>query len=309
MKRQRPLIMVAAALAAILLITACGTTGDDDADGGGAPLRGSTAGEDSFASAATPAVRYESDGDSAPGPAQAGSLFGRKLIVSATIDIEAEDVDSTYRSVAALAQELGGFVAQSDFSLRAMSDGERREFATVVIRVPSERYGSTLERIRRMDGVSVMGEEARTTEVTEEYVDLQSRLRNLEHTEARYLELLDEAKTVQDILAVSDRLDAVRLQIEQIEGRLQALDELVELASITVVIAPVPSAAAAGPDSGPSSFGEAFQEGWEWSLERIEYLIAGLGYATVAGMWAGGPVLLVLGVRRWRRPRAERPAS
>lgn len=308
MERRRTLVAIVAAVMATLAVAACGATGDDDDDDGGAQLRNMSAGEAPFA-AATPAAAYDTDGFDAPGGGESSSILGRKLIVSATMEIEAEDVDRSYRAIASLAQEVGGFVAQSDFSQRTASDGERREFATVVIRVPSERHGLALDRIRRMDGVSVMREESRTAEVTEEYVDLQSRLRNLERTEAQYLQLLEDAKTVQDILSVSDRIDSVRLQIEQIEGRLQALDDLVDLSSISVTIAPVAVPKAAVGDGGPRSFGEAFADAWEWSLERIAYLIAGMGYAAVAAIWISGPLALVVAGRRWgRRARPERPS-
>lgn len=299
--------------AAVLLLAACGSGETDGPDNSGATDTPNKVG-DVFESRGEPApYALASDSDDGASPGVDGearsSILGRKLVFSATLELEAEDVDSSYRSVAGLAQELGGFVAQSDFSLRTSSDGEPREYATVVIRVPAEQYTSAVDRLRRLDGVTVMREESRTTEVTEEYVDIQSRLRNLERTEGRYLELLDDAKSVQDILAVSDRLDSVRLQIEQLEGRLQALDDLVDMASISITLAPVlPAAAGAGTD-GPASFGDAFSEAWDWALERLEYLVAGLGYAVVAAIWIGVPLALVLGAMRVTRRSRTGQAS
>src|SRR4030066_1077182 len=95
----------------------------------------------------------------------------------------------------------------------------------------------------------VRSERSEASEVTEEYTDLEARLRNLEATEASYLELLTGAGEIPDILLVQDRLSQVRLEIEQVQGRINLLDNLTDLATITVQLT-LPAAASEEPDGG-----------------------------------------------------------
>src|SRR5690606_19278103 len=101
----------------------------------------------------------------------------------------------------------GGYIESSNFS--GGSDPERRS-ATLTVRVPVENYEGFLASVRGMSGLTVESEGSNSTEVTEQYTDLSSRLRNLERTEQQYLDLLAQATTINDILPVQDRLTGVR---------------------------------------------------------------------------------------------------
>src|SRR3972149_7655643 len=105
----------------------------------------------------------------------------------------------------------------------------------------------------------VRSERSEASEVTEEYTDLEARLRNLEATEASYLELLTGAGDIPDILLVQDRLSQVRQEIEQVQGRINLLDNLTDLATITIQLS-LPAAAVGG---GGRDWGqEAWGGGW-----------------------------------------------
>jgi hypothetical protein len=153
----------------------------------------------------------------------------------------------------------------------------------------------------------VSEESAHSAEVTEEYTDLESRLRNLERTEQQYLDLMAKAVTVDEILALTDRLDGVRLQIEQVQGRINYLNSLTDLATIAVSIASIPPAAVTS--DGSTGIGEAFADAWEWSLEAARNLAIASAYVLVAVGWLAIPAGLVLLVARRMRRRHEAAAT
>lgn len=267
-------LLLGLALAGLVgALTACGgddddslPTGDDDAVG--------TAYEEN--GAADRAGVISSDGATAPGATSGDSGGGgdtstfettRKIIFTTELGLETGDVVARYREVSAIARRYGGFTDGAQLRYERDDDGEEHPNAWVSIRVPSEQYETALDDIRTMSDVTVVSEAGSTTEVTEEYTDLQSRLRNLERSETQYLDLLAKAETVQDILIVQERIDGVRAQIEQVQGRINVLDDLVDLATITVSLREPPEAAVAAHDDNRNSFVEAWNDAWDAARE------------------------------------------
>ena len=194
-------LLVALTLAGAVLTMACGDNDDGGMSGGGDSAGVST--DSSFgadgAEAAAPqeagddaleeqeAGRAPADEESAPSAAGLGS-FDRKIIESATIDLEVDDVIRSFSTVSRIASEAGGFVASSN----VYSEDDER-YATLTVRVPAEEYTETLERLRGLGEVASEGSNA--SDVTEEFTDLESRLRNLQAVEAQYVQLLARQRT------------------------------------------------------------------------------------------------------------------
>ena len=235
-----------------------------------------------------------------------GSLataLDRKIIFNATLTLEARDVTSTFNLASRIATNAGGFVEKSTFSGGEGSSGDTKRTASLTIRVPADRYQATLSELRTLDGVTVKTEGSKSSEVTEQYTDLTSRLRNLERTETQYLALLVQAKTIDEILKMTDRVDSVRSQIDQAQGRLKLLDHLTDLATIDIAIAPlVPAKPQPKTNDGPKSIGEAFADAWAGSLEAARYVASAGAVLTVAVAWFAIPTALaLLAARRFRR--------
>jgi len=153
--------------------------------------------------------------------------------------------------------------------------------------VPSESFSTTMTALRGL-ATEITSETNSSQDVTEEYTDLNARLRNLEAGEQRYLDLLGRAASIPDILTVQDRLSAVRLEIEQVQGRLQLLDDLTDLATITVQLdlPPLPAEeATTAEDRGWAE--EAWEDAWETSQDALETI-------GVAGITAGVILVWVL---------------
>ncbi|MGD9935427.1 MAG: DUF4349 domain-containing protein [Dehalococcoidia bacterium] len=283
----RKTLVVMGAMAALLAL-GLGACGDDDDDAAFSAAAAQDNAAPESASSRADAL-YSGSGATGEGDTTnpgVASALDRKIVFNATIDLEADDVGRAFNEIGRIATVAGGFIEQSSFAAVANGRG-----ASLTLRVPVERYQQTLADIRGLSGVKVTSESARSVEVTEQYTDLESRLRNLERTESQYLALLEKATTVQDILTMTDRLDAVRLQIEQVQGRLVVLDHLTDLATIDVALAPVAVAKVDG-ESGPPSVGEAFVNAWDTSVEAARYFAVAGVYLAMAAGWLAVPVAI-----------------
>jgi len=156
------------------------------------------------------------------------SEIDRKIIMNGYITLEVNDITEALASVAAIARELTGYVVSSN-----KSGDQDVTYGQISIRVPSDRFDEAFDKLRNI-AVNVPNERTTSQDVTEEYTDLQAQLRNLEATEAQYLEILKKAEKVEDILAVQRELSNVRGQIEQVKGRIQYLERTSDMALIDV---------------------------------------------------------------------------
>lgn len=233
------------------------------------------------------------------------SLLDRKVILNATLGLGVNDVAAAFSEASRLTRSSGGYVEKSSYTGSDAAD-TKQHAASLTLRVPADQYDSLLAGLRGIAGAKVNSEGSKSSEVTEQYTDLQSRLRNLERTEQSYLKLLEQAKSIQDILTVNDRLDSVRAQIEQIQGRLNVLDKMTDLATIDLTLSPIVPGKAEPKTGGPKTFSEAMADAWEWSLDTLRYAAAGGAVALVALGWLFIPlVALALLVRRWRHRRPQ----
>jgi len=168
-------------------------------------------------------------GESSTAPTESGQAdIDRKIVKTGYMTLEVSDITEAIAGITRVANELNGYVVSSD-----QSGNKDITYGRIAIRVPSDRFDEALDRLRKL-AVKVPNESTSSQDVTEEYTDLQAQLRNLEATEAQYLELLKKAEKVEDILAVQRELSNVRGQIEQIKGRIQYLERTSDMALIEV---------------------------------------------------------------------------
>jgi hypothetical protein len=152
----------------------------------------------------------------------------RKIVKTGYITLEVKDIAESMDKVADMADDLGGYVVSS-----YKHEYEEGTSGSTRIRVPSERFEEAFERLRQF-AVAVPYENTEARDVTEEYVDLEARLRNLEATEAQYLALMEKAEEVEDMLMVQKELSNVREEIERIEGRMLYLERTSDMALIEI---------------------------------------------------------------------------
>jgi hypothetical protein len=158
----------------------------------------------------------------------------RLVIKNANVTVEVERVAEAEATLRVRAEQLGGYVVS------VQTYGSDEEMISIItFRVPVERFDEALSGVesmaRRVLNRSVSGDD-----VTEEFVDLESRLRNLEATRERLLALLERAQRVEDALQVNQALSDVQGQIEQIQGRMKYLRDSAALSTISAELRPVP---------------------------------------------------------------------
>jgi len=216
------------------------------------------------------------------------------IVRTGEISLVVEDVVDARDEAANLAVRLGGYVVSSRIS------GEEEDMrGSISIRVPDDKFDQALAELRDL-AVRVLSESTSSRDVTEEYVDLQSRLKNAEATEKQYLVLLEKAEDVEDILRIYERLSQVRREIEQIKGRMQYLERTSSMSLISVRLEPEASAKPLA------------RAGWN-ALEILKSAIRGL---VTAGQVLGTIVIWLiifipiwgtgLGIFLWRRRRRKK---
>jgi hypothetical protein len=286
--------LIAASAAVLLLAAACSSSMSDDdaanseaqppmtnadsiAEGGmdgdsasnrsageqaGAPQLGTTGASD-----APDAATGSTDSNGAPLPA----LLDRKMIMTATLTLETDEVSKRFEDVGNIAAGAGGFVASSSFG----NSGEQQT-ASITIRIPSDGYQRAIVELRKLG--TVTAEQSGANDVTEEYTDLESRLRGLRAVEQQYMEFLTRAVSIDEVLTVQDRLNGVRVEMEQIQGRINLLSNQTDLATITVHLEPPVIVVEPPSEGGSVTPLEALENGWEASLA----VLGGVAVVTLA---------------------------
>ena len=299
MTKHRQLAQIGGIAALLLLaFVALACSGADESDVDSPPVGGNAArsGDGGGGDDADLSAMRTQEGSIAPGEVGPGSnlqsSLNRKIIQSTSVDIHVEKVSREFFEIAQIAETNGGFVVNSP-----PSTIDDEQVADITIRVPGDRYQNVLNQIRGMGDVQQQSSNA--NDVTEEFTDLQARLRTLEATEQRYLELLAEANGINEILIVQDRLDSVRGQIEQVQGRINLLDGLTELATITAHLRPIVPVVEAPVDGGGLSPLEAASNAWESSLATLR-VFAVIAFAVAAYSWWLAPPLALGGLAAHR---------
>jgi hypothetical protein len=152
------------------------------------------------------------------------TVITRMVVFTAELELEVEDVDSALDAISIYAVESGGFVAGV-----SATEGEG---GIIAIRVPQETFYEAIREIERLGEVNA--KEVKGEDITEDYVDLDARLRNLRSQEERLLEILGMCVDVEEMLKVEKELERVRGGIEGLTGEMRYIEGRVELATITV---------------------------------------------------------------------------
>ncbi|MBC8160923.1 MAG: DUF4349 domain-containing protein [Roseiflexaceae bacterium] len=161
--------------------------------------------------------------------------FERMVIKTADMSIQVLDVRAAEAALRSRTATLGGYIVQSQ------STGSDEYMAlNISVRVPSNRFDEALGDVQGL-AEEVLSSALRGDDVTEEFVDLDSRRQTLEATRDRLRALLAEAKTVEDTLMVNQTLTEYQVEIDQIVGRQKFLSQSSAMSTINVAIAPVPA--------------------------------------------------------------------
>ncbi len=234
--------------------------------------------------------------------------ISRRVIRTAELSVETDAPQVAVGKLAGLADARGGFVVSSETTRWNGSDGAETVSTTVVFRVPVAAFDEALAAVRAL-GTRVASEKVSGQEVTEEYVDLEARIRAQRAVEEQYMLVLKDAKTIPDILAVQQKLGEIRSDIERAEGRRRYLENQTSLSTITVHVAHhIEAVDASGPGFG-RNLRQAGHDAMTVAVAIVNGAIRVAGVLLPVGVLLGAPMWLLIRTLRRRRLRALRPAS
>jgi hypothetical protein len=230
-----------------------------------------------------------------PATVPEGQPPDRYLIRNASLELEAEDAEAASQQLQEAVRASGGYVSGLDKRV----DGLGRPSINLTLRVPADKLDGSLDTIRTLG--RIIHEQVTTEDVTEEYVDLDARLRNLKKAEERLLEHLSKAILIDSTLKVEQELTRVREQIERFDGRLRFLGHRVRYSTVQVVISQKPKAEQMAPVATFSS-GRVFTQAVRSLAEFGQTLWTKAIWLVVwAPVWAVGVAVLAIVYRRIRR--------
>jgi hypothetical protein len=156
----------------------------------------------------------------------------RLIIRNADLAVVVDDAEAAIDTIEKLVSRAQGWVVNS--SIWESDDIKR---GSITVRIPADGLDAFLEEIHRLAN-QVTNESVSGEDVTEEYVDLEARLSNLEATATRVRSFLDEAKDVEEALAVNSELSRLEQEIERISGRMQFLEQSARFSQVSIEVTP-----------------------------------------------------------------------
>ena len=215
----------------------------------------------------------------------------RKLIKQGSIEFETEDLIKTRKFISEIAIKYEAYV--SDETSQRFDEKNQ---LTITLRIPADKFDDVTSEIEN-HALRIESKNVNVKDVTEEFIDVEARLKTKKELEIRYLALLKQAKNVQEIISVESQLVNVRSDIESMEGRLKYLQDQVNLSTLHVecfeTTGPVFSFA--------SGIFTALSNGWNNLLKFVIGLLNVWPFLIIAG----GILYLVFKLRRKKHLSVE----
>ena len=227
------------ALVSIVILAACSSSNDSFATGEAGGEDSVTTQSPSFAIGAPAAAAVAPRAPSPEAFDDAGSFGGsgdlqfadRKIISTGSISVEVEGVQEAVDRVKVVAENFGGFVERlSSFG------NDDRQSASMTVRVPQAQFEAALDQIRLLG--DVQSENIGSDDVSEQFIDLEARLKSALREEDSLLSLLSRSLNISDIISIERELARVRSTIEQLQGQLNFLERRVDLSTIFIELFP-----------------------------------------------------------------------
>jgi hypothetical protein len=213
----------------------------------------------------------------------------RKIIRNADLSLESGSPEETQRRITSIAEANGGFVVESQ---QTSSDvrAAKRDIVSMSIRVPSEKFAETLDQIRATSE-KVVFESIKGDDVTEEFIDIEARLKAKKALEQQFTEIMKRAVSINDALNVQGQIADVRGEIEKIEGRRRFLQNQSSLSTIKIKLQ-TPEVIFSASSNGPGErLEQSFSVGFDFALNFV------LGLVTI--FVAIAPFALFIGLPVW----------
>ena len=224
--------------------------------------------------------------------------LSRKLIRDVTLEVETREFDSLLAQVSERVSELGGYMESSQVSGVSLNarGGARDRDASLKARIPADKLDSFLESVETE--ANVVSRQENVTDITLTYSDVESRKKSLEIEQERLWELLEQADSMDAVVALEARLSEVRYELESMTSKLRLYDNQVAYSTVDILIWEVGEYT----PRDEESVGERIQKGFSDSLEALAEGAEDL----VVWMASNSPILLVLAIAAFLLWRAGR---
>lgn len=231
----------------------------------------------------------------------------RKIIRNADITMEVESTTDAQHQVTTIAESHGGFVVTSEAKQRENIDPSKRTVdIKLVARIPADRFGVALDQIKKLAGnlpeANVNGQD-----VTEDFIDLEARIKTQKALELQFLDIMKQADTVQEAMEVQRQIAGVRTDIEKLEGRKRFLENRSSLSTITVNIQ-APKVIAVNPTGVGHSVRDAVSDSLELATGMFVFFVRTVIVMMPILIFVVLPAGLVLRYA-WRRAKRIRLAQ
>ncbi len=182
----------------------------------------------------------------------------KKIVKEGEIRFEAKNLKAARDKIVASLKTLGGYVGEENETNNG--DNNRREY-DLKIRVPSKNFDRFLDALSS-NADHIDAKNIRVKDVTTEFIDITTQLKNKQLLENRYLELLKRATKTSDLLEIEDKLESIRTDIETTQGQLNYLNSQVAFSSLDITFYNIPTAERAD-EQFTTKFKSALAEGWD----------------------------------------------
>lgn len=253
----RKFITLVVILLSIMFLAGCGAapaaTAEAPIDQAHSPKLPSSSNLSGEAAPAAPAATAVAIYQTGPDSITSNISTGDHMIVkNGDIKLLVKDSGQALDGVTQIVGDVRGYIVSSRVWYQDYF-GTNYKYATLTIGVPEDQFENALRRLRGL-ALRVEDENASGEDVTDQYVDLQSRLTNLEATRDRIKSFLDQAKTVDEALRINQQLSDVEAQIEQIKGKMNYLSNRSAFSTITINLEPDLPPVVATPTPTPTPF-------------------------------------------------------
>ena len=209
----------------------------------------------------------------------------RMIVKNADIRLLVEDTNTAIDRTTQIVGDSGGYIVSSRVWYQDYAEYQLK-YASVTLGVPVEEFEKVLSRLRGL-ALEVKDESASGDDVTDQYVDLQSQLTNLEATRERVASFLDDAKTVEEALQVNQELANLEAQIEQIKGRMNYLNDRSAFSTVTITFEPQLPELEPAPEPKGWNPGAVFED-------AVKVLTSAYQGITEFAIWLGVVILPIL---------------
>ncbi|MBK8466258.1 MAG: DUF4349 domain-containing protein [Chloracidobacterium sp.] len=231
------------------------------------------------------------------------SPTARRIIRNADLSLESQSPEETQRRITSIAEANGGFVVESQ-PTSSDTRATKRDIVTMSVRVPSQKFADTLDQIRSASE-KVIFETVKGDDVTEEFIDIEARLKAKKALELQFTEIMKRAVSINEALMVQSQLAEVRGEIEKIEGRKRFLENQSSLSTIKIKLQTPEAVFSTSSKGFGARLSQSFGVGLDFALDFVLGLLTFFVAIAPFAVFIGLPIMLIVRYFWKRRSRSR----